>query len=89
MLSAKKRLCVWSSWEVGFAWLDTGSYETLQQAAGFVETIQNRQGFKIACVEEIAYHKGYITAEQLQKRATALGNSEYGKYLSGLLNTDI
>jgi len=81
----KNELCV-ELMGRGFAWLDTGSYETLQQAAGFVETIQSRQGFKIACIEEIAYRKGYITARQLDKRVKTLGSSEYGKYLVDLLN---
>ncbi len=64
----------------GFAWLDTGTHESLIQAANFVETIEARQGLKIACIEEVAFNRGFITAEQL----TALGramNNDYGRYL--------
>ena len=64
----------------GFAWLDTGTHESLMQAANYVETIEKRQGLKIACVEEIAYYKGFITAEQVEKLAKAQNNS-YGQYL--------
>ncbi|HEV3416212.1 MAG TPA: glucose-1-phosphate thymidylyltransferase RfbA [Pirellulales bacterium] len=64
----------------GFAWLDTGTHESLIQAANFVETIESRQGLKIACIEEVAFNKGFITAEHL----VALGrnmNNDYGRYL--------
>lgn len=64
----------------GFAWLDTGTEETLLQAANFVETIQSRQGLRIACLEEVAYRKGYITAQQLEALAKPLPNG-YGAYL--------
>ena len=64
----------------GFAWLDTGTHESLMQAANYVETIEKRQGLKIACVEEIAYYKGFITAEQVEKLAKAQNNS-YGQDL--------
>jgi glucose-1-phosphate thymidylyltransferase len=65
----------------GVAWLDTGTHESLLQAAMFVEAIQNRQGLKVACVEEIAFHQGWIAAEDLQRMADAMGKSSYGDYL--------
>lgn len=65
----------------GLAWLDTGTCQGLLQAANFVEAIQTRQGFYIACLEEIAYRKGYITREQLIKRAQELSKTDYGHYL--------
>ncbi len=68
----------------GFAWLDTGTHKSLIQAANFVETIEERQGLKIACLEEIAYQKGFITADQLDQLAVVIG-SDYGSYLRGLL----
>ena len=68
----------------GYAWLDTGTHESLLQAASFVQTIQNRQGLKIACIEEIAYRMRYIDAEQLMKLAEPLAKNEYGKYLQHL-----
>jgi glucose-1-phosphate thymidylyltransferase len=71
----------------GTAWLDTGTHETLLQAATFIETIEQRQGLKIACVEEIAYRMGYITAGQLENLAMQLNNSGYGKYLQDILKS--
>jgi glucose-1-phosphate thymidylyltransferase len=68
----------------GFAWLDTGTHESLMQAANFVETIENRQGMKIACLEEIAYRKGFIDAAQLEALARGQPGS-YGQYLLDLL----
>jgi glucose-1-phosphate thymidylyltransferase len=65
----------------GIAWLDTGTHESLLQAANFVETIQERQGLKIACLEEIAYRTGAITREDLMRIGTEMGKSTYGEYL--------
>lgn len=65
----------------GYAWLDTGTHDSLMQAAAFVQTIQARQGLKIACIEEIAYQKGYISKEQVLTLAKPLAKNEYGKYL--------
>jgi glucose-1-phosphate thymidylyltransferase len=69
----------------GIAWLDTGSHETLMQAANFIETIEERQGLKVACVEEIAYRMGYIDANQLEKLARPLMKNGYGQYLMDIL----
>ena len=69
----------------GFAWLDTGTEASLLQAADFVRTIEDRQGLKIACLEEIAYHKGFIDAARLEKLARGY-NNRYGQYLLGLLD---
>ncbi|MFH1984882.1 MAG: glucose-1-phosphate thymidylyltransferase RfbA [Pseudomonadota bacterium] len=69
----------------GIAWLDTGTHESLMQAASFIEVIQNRQGLKVACVEEIAYRQGYIGAEQIRKLAAPMAKNSYGQYLMGLL----
>ena len=69
----------------GMAWLDAGTHDSLLEASNFIETIERRQGLKVACPEEIAYGLGYITAEQLMQRSEELGNSEYGRYLRNLL----
>jgi len=68
----------------GFAWLDTGTHDALQKASSYVQTIQERQGIKIACLEEIAYQQGFISFEQLEKLAQAASVSEYGRYLQKL-----
>ena len=70
----------------GFAWFDTGTQESLLQAANFVETVELRQGLKIACPEEVAYYLGLIDAQQLRELATKLARSTYGKYLLNLLD---
>jgi len=72
----------------GIAWLDTGTPETLMQAANFIETIEERQGLKIACVEEIAYRMGYINSDQLEKLARPLIKNGYGQYLMDILKYD-
>jgi glucose-1-phosphate thymidylyltransferase len=69
----------------GFAWLDTGTHESLLEASHFVHTIEQRQGLKVACLEEIAYTNGWITAEQLGKQAERLKKTGYGQYLMKLL----
>jgi glucose-1-phosphate thymidylyltransferase len=69
----------------GFAWLDTGTHQSLLQAANFVEMIEQRQGLKIACIEEVAWHKGLISSEQLKALADKLDNA-YGEYLAELLS---
>ncbi|QBZ83711.1 Glucose-1-phosphate thymidylyltransferase 2 [Hydrogenovibrio crunogenus] len=69
----------------GFAWLDTGTHESLLEAAMFVETIEKRQGYKIACLEEIAWRNGWLSNEQVMQTAKALSKNSYGQYLADLL----
>ena len=72
----------------GYAWLDAGTHESLHQASSFIQAIQQRQGFKIGCVEEIAYRKGYIDKEQLLALARKYDKNEYGKYLAGIVEEE-
>jgi len=72
----------------GYAWLDTGTHEALQQAASYVQAIQERQGLKIACVEELAYRLGYITKDQLANLAEDMMQNEYGQYLLEIADDD-
>ncbi len=70
----------------GYAWLDTGTFESLLQAANFIETIEQRQGLRVCCPEEIAFHNGWINAAQLEALAKPLAKNGYGQYLLGLLS---
>ena len=65
----------------GIAWLDTGTHDSLLAAAGFVQSVEKRQGLKVACLEEIAWRKGFISGEQVRKLAAALDKTDYGRYL--------
>ena len=65
----------------GYAWLDTGTHESLLEASTFIETIERRQGLKVACIEEIAFERGYINKEQLIELAQPLAKNQYGQYL--------
>ena len=69
----------------GFAWLDTGTHESLLEAAMFVETIEKRQGYKIACLEEIAWKNGWLSLDEVRKIAKNLSKSGYGEYLLSVL----
>ncbi|HKK41451.1 MAG TPA: glucose-1-phosphate thymidylyltransferase RfbA [Bacteroidales bacterium] len=73
----------------GMAWLDTGTYESLLQAANFIATLEQRQGLKASCIEEIAYKRGYIDREQLAALAQPIKNSQYGKYLLRIASEEI
>ena len=65
----------------GYTWLDTGTHESLLEAAHFIEIIERRQGLKVACIEEIAFQKGYISKQQLVELAEPLTKNQYGQYL--------
>ena len=71
----------------GFTWLDTGTHESLLEAAQFIHTIEKRQGLKVACLEEIAYHMGYVDVAQIERLAKPLLKNEYGQYLMRMLET--
>jgi glucose-1-phosphate thymidylyltransferase len=72
----------------GIAWLDTGTHESLMQAADFIRAIEERQGLMVACVEEIAYRKGYIDAARVRAIAELMRNSQYGQYLLRIIDED-
>ena len=69
----------------GFAWLDTGTHDSLSEASTFIEVLEKRQGLKVACLEGIAYRQGWITAEQLRENAKPMLKNDYGKYLLSIL----
>jgi glucose-1-phosphate thymidylyltransferase len=73
----------------GYAWLDTGTHESLHQASNFIQTLEQRQGLKIACIEEIAYYQGYIDTQQLSYLVESMGKSSYGIYLRRILEDEI
>ncbi|MEI7932337.1 MAG: sugar phosphate nucleotidyltransferase, partial [Alphaproteobacteria bacterium] len=72
----------------GYAWLDTGTHESLQDAGAFIRTIETRTGIKVCCPEEIAFHTGWIDTETLMRRASLLGKTEYATYLRRLVEED-
>jgi len=72
----------------GFAWLDTGTHDSLLQASNYIATIEARQGLKVSCIEEIAYHRGFINQQQLLRLAAEYKNNPYGDYLRGLINIE-
>jgi glucose-1-phosphate thymidylyltransferase len=73
----------------GYAWLDTGTHESLLEAGQFIATIEKRQGLKVACPEEVAWRQGWIDDAQLERCAVALGKSSYAQYVRGILGTKV
>ncbi len=73
----------------GYAWLDAGTHESLLEASQFIATLENRQGLKIACPEEISFRNGWINASELEKLAELLGKNQYGQYLIRILKENI
>ena len=73
----------------GFAWLDTGTHESLLEASHFIETIEKRQGYKVACLEEIAFNNGWLNAADLQRMGQAMKKNSYGSYLLELAQEDL
>jgi len=73
----------------GVAWLDTGTHDSLLASSQFIQTVEQRQGLKIACLEEIAWLKGWITPQQFEKLALAAPDSSYGRYLRQILKSDL
>ena len=71
----------------GFAWLDTGTHSNLLEAANFIEAVEKRQGFKIACLEEIAWHNRWLDTDELRNAGRRLGKTDYGKYLQELADS--
>ena len=71
----------------GIAWLDTGTHDSLLEASSFVQTVETRQGLKIACLEEIAWRKGYISSDDVRRLAKPMAKNEYGQYLYHLVTT--
>ena len=72
----------------GIAWLDTGTHESLLQAANFIQAIEERQGLKVACLEEIAFRRGWIDKAELERLATPMKKNAYGQYLLGIVEGD-
>ncbi|MBS0876922.1 MULTISPECIES: glucose-1-phosphate thymidylyltransferase RfbA [unclassified Tatumella] len=72
----------------GFAWLDTGTHDSLLEASSFIHTIEKRQGYKVACLEEIAYNKGWLSREQVQRQAKLLAKTGYGQYLQRMIEEE-
>ena len=73
----------------GYAWLDTGTHDSLLEAAQFIATLENRQGLKVSCPEEISYRQGWINQSQLAKLAAALSKNSYGQYLQKIVDEKI